>query len=200
MLAVLPDVVLSVVPVVVVTGVVVEPEVVDAGVVVDPIDSMVINRVSVCVQLTFLTCKKSHLHRNVFLTNNNSRHAHAILPHANFVSMKLTGRRAHGASRCRAFCCATCRCHRCGRTAGRCCDWCRSGSYQKQIASKFSYFLLEISLCLARSPMHSIQFPHNSHTMFEFNVARIDHCHHYRQTHRHTHTHTHRQTDRDLQL
>ena len=46
MLAVLPDVVLCVVPVVVVTGVVVDPEVVDAGVVVDPIDSMVVNRVS----------------------------------------------------------------------------------------------------------------------------------------------------------
>jgi hypothetical protein len=113
-------------------------------------------------------------------------HAHAILPHAaNFVSMKLTGRRAHGASRCRAFCCATCRCHRCGRTAGRCCDWCRSGSYQKQIASKFSYFLLQI-FSLSLSPTLSLDLEcipfnsHNSHTMSEFNLARIEQCHDYR--------------------
>ncbi len=41
MLTVLPDVVLSVVPVVVVTGVDVLPDVVDAGVVVDPTNSKV---------------------------------------------------------------------------------------------------------------------------------------------------------------
>ena len=50
MLTVLPDVVLSVVPVVVVTGVDVLPDVVDAGVVVDP------NKTAKCKQLWLFAC------------------------------------------------------------------------------------------------------------------------------------------------